>query len=305
MVRGERGEQIRAVGRALEAGITYFDTAPSYGGGSSEENLGRALRELRARERVVVGTKVRFAPAELKNPVGAVRRSLERSLTRMGLDHVDIVHLHNPVRQPTAAEGDGGIPLQAVRGEVAEALQRAVDDGVARHMGFTGVGETADLLEVITHHPTYETVQAYLNVLNPSGMRPGASGGQQDFRGLIGQAADHGRAVIAIRVLAAGALAARPDRHPIASPPPSPLITGSTYVEDVERAQRLQGMAAELGLDGTLELALRFALSVSGVATVLVGLSSLEHLESAIRWAERGGLGEPQVERLLMDVGQP
>jgi L-galactose dehydrogenase/L-glyceraldehyde 3-phosphate reductase len=237
MVRGERGEQLRAVGRALEAS--------SDGDGSSEENLGRALRELRARERVIVGTKVRFSPADLKDPTGAVRQSLERSLARLGIDHVDIVHLHNAVRPPAPDKDDGGIPLHAVRGEVAQALRRAVEDGLARHVGFTGVGDTADLLEVVTH-PAYETVQAYLNVLNPSAVWPGASGGQQDLDGLIGKATDHGKAVIAIRVLAAGALTARPDRHPVASRPPSPLISGASYVEDVERAQRLQGVAAEL-----------------------------------------------------------
>src|SRR5438874_1919383 len=95
MVRGERRDQVRAVARALEAGIDYFDTAPSYGDGASEKNLGRALRELRARDRVVVGTKVRLEPADLAQPAAAVRRSLETSLKRLGLDRVQLLHLHN------------------------------------------------------------------------------------------------------------------------------------------------------------------------------------------------------------------
>ena len=72
MVRGEPAEQTRAVGRALEAGITYFDTAPDYGQGKSEENLGRALKELGAWGRVVVGTKVRLDPADTST--AAIRR---------------------------------------------------------------------------------------------------------------------------------------------------------------------------------------------------------------------------------------
>ena len=60
MVRGDAGEQERAVARALEAGVNYFDTAVQYGGGESEKNLGRALGRLKPAN-AVIGTKVRPA----------------------------------------------------------------------------------------------------------------------------------------------------------------------------------------------------------------------------------------------------
>ena len=97
MVRGDADEQRHAVARAIEAGITYFDTAPGYGDGRSEENLGRALRALDAWGRVVVGTKVRLAPADLANPGPAIRRSAEASLRRLGHGAVDLIQLHNLV----------------------------------------------------------------------------------------------------------------------------------------------------------------------------------------------------------------
>src|SRR5712691_4845917 len=84
MVRGEPADQRAAVTRALDAGVTYFDTAPSYGDGRSEENLGRTLRELGAWERVVVGTKVRLSAAERADPATAIRISIEQSLRRLG-----------------------------------------------------------------------------------------------------------------------------------------------------------------------------------------------------------------------------
>ena len=59
MVLGAPDDQRRAVSRALDAGITYFDTAAQYGNGASEENLGRVMRELGTWDRVVVGTKAR------------------------------------------------------------------------------------------------------------------------------------------------------------------------------------------------------------------------------------------------------
>ena len=64
MVRGAPAEQEASVARALEAGITYFDTAPLYGNGESERNLGRVLKALRAE--VVLGTKVRLSPPEAR-----------------------------------------------------------------------------------------------------------------------------------------------------------------------------------------------------------------------------------------------
>src|SRR5207248_2908286 len=79
-VRGDRDEQRRAVSRALDAGITYFDTAAQYGDGASEENLGRVMRELGAWPRVVVGTKVRLGPDHVHSVGSAIRRSLEASL---------------------------------------------------------------------------------------------------------------------------------------------------------------------------------------------------------------------------------
>src|SRR5579859_5964607 len=77
MVKGEPAEQRQAVSRALDAGITYFDTAASYGDGLSEEHLGQVMRELGAWSKVVVGTKFRLRPDELSNPAAAVRASLE------------------------------------------------------------------------------------------------------------------------------------------------------------------------------------------------------------------------------------
>src|ERR1700687_4542 len=76
MVLGSAAEQRQAITRALDAGITYFDTAASYGDGLSEEHLGRGIGELGAWSRVVVGTKVRLRSEDLANPAAAIRASL-------------------------------------------------------------------------------------------------------------------------------------------------------------------------------------------------------------------------------------
>jgi aryl-alcohol dehydrogenase-like predicted oxidoreductase len=294
MVRGGAAEQVLAVGRALEAGVRYFDTAPSYGDGRSEENLGRALASLDAGRHALVGTKVRLDAGDLGRPAVAVRRSLEASLRRLGRDRVNLFQLHNPVR-----EGPGGLGYPLVLGEVAQALRQMVDEGLAAHIGFTGLGDTDAVHRTLAQGP-FETVQAYFNAVNPSGLYAGAASGEQDFRGLIARATRQEVGVINIRVYAAGALSAHPDRHPIASQVDGSLA-GGRYADDMARAASLAGIASELGLDSGLELGLRFALAAPGVS--LVGLSSVEHLDAALRWERRGPLDQDVVIRVVRLAG--
>src|SRR3954447_8567055 len=94
MTRGAHADQERAVARALEAGVNHFDTAPSYGDGASEENLGRVLEKLKPA--VIVSTKVRL-PAERSDIGTAIAASLEDSLKRLRRDHVDVFQLHNVI----------------------------------------------------------------------------------------------------------------------------------------------------------------------------------------------------------------
>src|SRR3954462_2841106 len=96
MGRGTAADQERAIARAIDAGVNYFDTAWQYGEGESEKNLGRILQALDPAD-VVVGTKVRLQPAELGRIGDAIVQSLEASLTRLRRAQVDILHPHNGI----------------------------------------------------------------------------------------------------------------------------------------------------------------------------------------------------------------
>ncbi len=300
--KGDPAEQRRAVARALDAGITYYDTASSYGDGTSEENLGRVLRELGAWDRVVVGTKVRLTADDLSDPVAAIQMSIEASLRRLNHDTVDLLQLHNPITQPGAGAlqtaSGGSVGLDAVRGAIAEGLQRVKERGLARQIGFTGLGETAALQDAV-RSGIFATVQSYFNVVNPSAGYAGASGGEQDFNGLIDTGAGAGVGVMAIRVLAAGALALQPERHANAGDPGSPLVGGGEYEHDMNRAKDLSWFATEAGLENTLEMAIRFALAKPGIATALVGYSDLSQLDDALRWTARGPLPPDVVAQIV------
>src|SRR5688572_29422608 len=122
MVRGSPAVQERAIGRALDAGVNYFDTAVLYGNGESEKNLGRILGKLKPRD-AIVGTKVRLPPG-CGAIAAEITRSIEASLRRLGLERVDIFHLHNTIT--TTGGGDALNPRQVLDEVVPtfEALRR-------------------------------------------------------------------------------------------------------------------------------------------------------------------------------------
>lgn len=293
MVRGSPPEQDRAVGRAIEHGITYFDTAALYGEGASERNLGRALRALRSD--ATVGTKVRIAAEQRGDIGGAIAASLEASLRRLGRDSVDLFQLHNPI---TAAGQAPALSPEAVLGEAVPALERLRDQGKARWFGITALGDPAALRQTLDAG-AFDTAQVPYNPLNPSAagpLPPGSAAPDQERLILHAAAADIG--VIAIRVLAGGALSGTEARHPVAAAEVEPIASGPSYAADVARARRLRPLVEAGHAADLVEAALRFAITPEAVSTALVGTSSLAELERAAAAVRKGPLS-PQALQLL------
>jgi len=293
LVRGTPAERERAVARAVELGVNYFDTAPLYGDGRSEEHLGQVLRALRPN--VYVGTKVRLAPAELGEVPAAIARSLEGSLRRLGLERVDLFQLHNPI---LAAPGGRGVAVGTVLDAVVPTLVRLREQGKLRFLGVTALGETGALARAV-EAGAVDTAQVCYNLLNPSAAVPVPRGfPAQDFGGLLPRAHARRVGVIVIRALAGGALSGTLERHPVAVPSVEPIASGPDYATDVERARRLDVLVREGHAASLVDAALRFAAAGPGVSTVLLGCSSLAHLEEAARALERGPLPGAALDRV-------
>jgi aryl-alcohol dehydrogenase-like predicted oxidoreductase len=293
LVKGERQERVRAVARAVELGVNYFDTAAIYGDGLSETNLGAVLAELKPN---ILGTKVRLTAAGGADIAREISASVEGSLTRLCRDCVDLIQLHNPVaaqRQPDRRWVSVGDVEQAI-----QAFEKLREQGKARFWGINGLGETAALHQAIGTGQAH-TIQCCYNLINPSaGRTPPAGFPFQDYARLIDRAAGHGMGVIAIRVLAGGALSAAAARHPNAAPAVEPIASGQNYAEDVMHARRFDFLVAE-GYAGSLaEAALRFAIGKTEVSTALVGISNLGQLEQAAAYAERGPLSAEALARV-------
>jgi L-galactose dehydrogenase/L-glyceraldehyde 3-phosphate reductase len=299
IIRGTPAERERAVARALELGINYFDTAPIYGDGQSETNLGQVLRALKPR--IYVGTKFRLPDVPASELPAAVVRSLEESLRRLGLERVDLLQCHNLV---TRERQERRVSVKDMRDAVVPALVRLVEQGKIGFYGMTALGETSALHEILDG-AMVQTAQVCFNLLNPSAahaLPPRFPA--QDFGRLLDHAARSRTGVIVIRVLAAGALSGTEARHPIAVPIVDPIASAPEYATDVRRARLLEPLVKEGHAATVVEASLRFALTSPAVSTVLLGYSSLEHLEYAAAAMAKGPLSSEALARLPALWGQ-
>ena len=295
MVRGEHVDQVRAVARAMELGINYFDTASRYGGGQSETNLGRGLKELSAE--VYVGTKYSLGEADPNDLKTGVIQSVEASLKRLGREQVDLIQLHDRISSQTDVSVRA-ITVSDVLGEVREALEVLKFQGKVRFYGMTGVGEPKGIHEVVASG-LVSTVQTVYNLINASaGTAIPAGFDMPDYDRLIDLSAEKNVGVIVIRVLAAGALTGTSVRHPVAVQTVAPIGSGRDFQQDESRARQFAFIVDE-GFAGDMpEASIRFALSNPGVSTVLVGYSDLEHLEKSVQYAAKGPLPAEALARL-------
>ena len=298
IVRGAPADRERAVARALELGINYFDTAASYGRGESEKNLGAALRALRLTSRLGtdlhVGTK--FSVGAVGDVASAVARSLDASLARLGLERVDLLQLHDRIVERPGGERE--LTPEAVLGDVVPALEKLRKAGKIGFYGITALGDTSALHRTLDRG-VLDTAQVCLNLLNPSAAVEVPEGfPAQDFERMLRVAERQRVGAIVIRVLAAGALSGTEARHPVAIPSVAPIASGDDYATDVRRAQALRALVKEGHADTLVEASLRFALTDPAVSTVLLGYSSLEHLEYAATSIAKGPLSAPALTRL-------
>jgi L-galactose dehydrogenase/L-glyceraldehyde 3-phosphate reductase len=287
MIRGTPADRERAVARALELGITYFDTAAQYGDGQSERHLGQVFKALKPD--VSVGTKFRLRAQHMGDIAAAIARAMEDSLQRLDMERVNLFQLHNRIGAQRSADADV-LSLTDVLETVVPALQTLQQQGKTQFFGITGLGETPALHQVIDAG-AFDTAQVCYNLLNPSATYDVPTGyPAQDYGRLLEHTQAQQMGAIVIRVLAAGALSGSEARHPIASSTPAPIGSAPDYATDVQHAQMLSTLVQAGHVQNLVEASLRFALSAAPVSTILLGYSSLQHLEFAAEAMAKGPL---------------
>ena len=262
-------ESVRAIHRALELGVNFFDVAPAYGQGTAEAVLGRALQG--RQESVVVATKVRLA-AEMHDIAGAVRTSVEASLRRLRREAVDVLHIHNRF---TPRRGDRPHALSAddALGPVLDAYHQMQHTGKTRFIGISAMEPDVLTVRRILHSGHFDTVLAYYNLLNWTAQEPAPPGvSLWDNGQIIPLATALNIGVIGIRSHAAGALSQQVDR---------PIPPGTLLAHDVASAQTLDFL-----LDGPMrtlsQAAMVFCLMNKDIATIVPGVKNVAEMEELV-----------------------
>ena len=279
-----------AIRRALAAGVNWIDTAPMYGDGQSEEALGWLLKEVEAEPHV--STKVMLDPARLDDIKSQIEESLRESFSRLKRDSVALMQLHNPIE----AEASGhavGVADVLRRGGVADTLDRLRDEGLFDFIGITALGN-GEALKAVLGSGRFDTAQVYYNMLNPSaGRAMPAPWSGHDFAGLMDVCRAQAVGVMNIRVLAAGVLASdtRTGREG--------EIFAGIVIESEERRAAAALEALGEGHGTRAQLAIRHALAIPDIGTVVVGMAEIDHLEQALGAVELGPLPAEAIQSLV------
>ena len=182
------------IGSALEAGITFFDTAMAYSFGTSEEYVGAALRALAPRDQWVIATKYSPRPPALIDPNVSggdwIRTCIDNSLSRLGVDTIDLYYMHS---------WDYHTPIE----ESMEALNEAVVAGKVRALGVSNCHpyQLARANDIAAAHgwARFEAIQSHMNLIF-----------REDERELLQLCKEDDIATIPYSALAAGRLARKP-----------------------------------------------------------------------------------------------
>ena len=287
MTKGAAADQDRAIAWARDNGINFFDTAASYGNGISEVNLGRALNG--NTDGIVVSTKVGLSNDDLSDIAGSITGSLDASLDRLKLDHVDIFQLHNTLGRSNSR---GTLNFKQVLDDVIPAFERLREVGKVRFLGFTAKGDTDDLHKLV-ECGAFSSAQIFYNLLVPSaGETVPDNYPSDDFGKLIDVALDSGVGAIGVRVLAGGALSGNENRHPLGMPSVAPIGSETDYSTDVQRARQFIPLIEGGYAESLPELAIRYVISNPALPTTEIGIATLAELQQAAAAINKGPLSD-------------
>jgi aryl-alcohol dehydrogenase-like predicted oxidoreductase len=269
------------VRRAVEGGITFFDTADVYNGGQSEVVTGRLLRSLFGmREEYVVATKVNGRTMPGENGRGLSRKhvmaSIDASLRRLELDYVDLYQIHR---------WDPLTPIE----ETMEALHDVVKAGKTRYIGASSMYAWQFAKAQRVAPTRFIAMQNHYNLIY-----------REEEREMIPQCLDQGVGVLPWSPLARGLLAGSrttTGEQRTTRSGTDPFIDALYRPElDVPVIERAGEVAGGLGVS-TPQVALAWLLQKPGVTAPIVGTTRLEHLEDALA-AEAITLDEDAIARL-------
>lgn len=258
---------VQLVERALELGVNYFDTAPLYGKGRSEEVLGVALKGVT--QPYYLATKVGYYPEPFDYTRETVWRGFEDSLKRLGRDRVDLLQVHEA--EKAGWEGIFG------KGRTLEALLEIQAQGLTQHIGLTG-SDLALMRDVLKASDVFVSVITFCkyDLLT-----------QEAREVLVPTAAERDVAVIAASPLHAGLLGSKRDHW----------MAQGRFSDLYDRLGRVEALLSHEP-EGVTRIALRYLLSDPRVNILLSGVSDVEELEVSVSVSDGRYLAPELIEKI-------
>jgi aryl-alcohol dehydrogenase-like predicted oxidoreductase len=253
--------------RAIELGINFFDTANMYSDGTSEEIVGRALKEYARRDEIVIATKVYYPMGKGPNKGGLSRKAImtevDASLRRLGTDYIDLYQIHR---------WDYNTPIE----ETLEALHDVVKAGKVRYLGASSMHawQFAKALYTADRHgwTRFSSMQNHLNLLY-----------REEEREMLPLCQEEGIAVIPWSPLARGRLTR--DWQDTSKRAETDDVLRRLYAatEDADRrvAEAVKAVAEARGVPRA-QVALAWVVQKAGVTAPIIGAGKLPHLEDAV-----------------------
>ena len=289
-------EAIKTVHTALDYGINHFDVAPMYGKGEAERVIGQSVNGLNL-DNLFFTTKCHLGTLPDNEVYDKLNDSLTRSLDNMKLEKVNLFLLHSQLIEDNfklfkfdEMRAKSATTLSCFFNAAIPAFERLKQEGKIDHWGIGGLGQEEAIIQALNHSEAPSAVQCVINPLNSAGAIGYVSEAFNPLA-ILSECQQLDIPILAIRAVQAGALTSSMDRSPHESG------FDETDFDDFDKAEPFRSLAIEWG-ESPASLAHRYALSIKGVASVILGVKNRTELKECVEAEAKDLLSDSEIQQI-------
>ena len=289
-------EAVKTVHAAIDHGINHFDVAPMYGKGEAERIIGKSLNGSDADD-LFFTTKCQLGTLPDTEVYDKLNDSLTRSLDNMKLEKVNLYLLHSQLIEDhyklykfDEMRAKSATTLSCFFNAAIPAFERLQKEGKIDHWGIGGLGQEEAIIQALNHSQAPSAVQCVINPLNSAGAIGYASEAFNPLA-ILYECQQLDIPILAIRAVQAGALTSSMDRSPHESG------FDKSDFDDFDKAEPFRDLAIEWG-ESPASLAHRYALSIKGVASVILGVKNRTELKECVEAEAKDLLSDSEIQQI-------
>ena len=289
-------EAVKTVHAAIDHGINHFDVAPMYGKGEAERIIGKSLNGLDTDD-LFFTTKCQLGTLRDTEVYDKLNDSLTRSLDNMKLEKVNLFLLHSQLIEDhyklykfDEMRAKSATTLSCFFNAAIPAFERLQKEGKIDHWGIGGLGQEEAIIQALNHSQAPSAVQCVINPLNSAGAIGYVSEAFNPLA-ILSECQHLDIPILAIRAVQAGALTSSMDRSPHESG------FDKSDFDDFDKAEPFRDLAIEWG-ESPASLAHRYALSIKGVASVILGVKNRTELKECVEAEAKDLLSDSEIQQI-------